>query len=141
NQGWKDLNVAHEIDSAVGAFMFMRRDVGENIGWWDEDYFLNGEDLDLCFQTKKAGYKVMYFPDCSITHFRGASKGTRKEGEKLSSASKDGKLLVARSSVNAMEIFYNKNLRSRYNGFVNMMVDFGLMLLRWKRVFLRKVRT
>ena len=139
NQGWKDLTVSHEVDSIVGAFMLIRRDVGEKIGWWDEDYFLNGEDIDMCFQTKKAGYKVMYFPDCSITHFRGASKGTRKEGEKLSSASRQGKVLVARSSVNAMQLFYDKHLRSEYNVMVNTAVDIGIWLLNLKRVFRQKL--
>lgn len=140
NQGWKNLNLSHEIDSVVGAFEFVRREVGEKIEWWDEDYFLNGEDIDLCFKTKQAGFTVMYFPDCLITHFRGASKGTRREGQKLSTASKEGKILVARSSVDSMEIFYNKHLRKRYNLLVNWYVDLGLWILRQKRVVLRKLK-
>ena len=35
----QDMNKTHEIDSAVGAFMFMRRSVLEAVGYFDEDYF------------------------------------------------------------------------------------------------------
>lgn len=134
NQGWKDLESLHEIDAAVGAFMLVRRSVGDKIGWWDEDYFLNGEDIDFCYCVKEQGFSVMYVPSVSITHLRGVSKGTRKEGAQLSSAKKEGKRLVAHSSVNAMELFYRKHLQARYPVLVTWAVIGGLSILCWIRV-------
>ncbi|MEK9200661.1 MAG: glycosyltransferase family 2 protein, partial [Patescibacteria group bacterium] len=37
----------HEIDSLTGAFALIRRSAGDQVGWLDEDYFWNGEDLDF----------------------------------------------------------------------------------------------
>lgn len=137
-QGWKDLNTTHEVDCVVGAFMLVARHVGEKFNWWDEDYFLNGEDIEFCFQVKKAGFKVMYHPDVSITHYRGASKGTRKETQKISKASREGKVRSVQAGVDAMQLFYNKHYRTESSILVNGIVDLGLLLLRVKRRLLLK---
>jgi len=47
-QGWKDLKTTHEVDAIEGAFMIMPYQVGKKVGWWDEDYFFYGEDLQFC---------------------------------------------------------------------------------------------
>lgn len=137
-QGWKDLDTTHEIDSSVGAFMLVRRPIGNEVTWWDEDYFLNGEDIDLCYRIKQAGHKVVYHPQVVITHYRGASKGTRKESSTISTASKKTKVVVADASVNAMDIFYNKHLRDKYPWIINKSVDLFLPLLKLKRRLLTK---
>lgn len=134
-QGWKDLETTHEIDSAVGAFMLVRRKVGEKIGWWDKDYFLNGEDIDFCYCVKQLGYKIMYHPAVTITHYRGASKGTRKESKEVTKASKKTKIVVVNATVDAMTLFYNKHYRGKYPKIIDMCVDCGVRLLRVKRLF------
>lgn len=130
----KGYETSHQVDALVGAFMLVRRSVGDQLGWWDEDYFLNGEDIDFCYRIKQAGYYVWFDPTVEITHYRGVSKGTRKEGEQLSNADQKRRNMVAHASVNAMSIFYNKHLRQKYPFFINWMVDVGL----WG---MRKVRT
>ena len=37
--------------------MLMRKSVGDEVGWWDEDYPLYGEDIDFCYRLHKAGYR------------------------------------------------------------------------------------
>lgn len=133
-QGWKDMNTTHEIDACVGAFMLVRKKVGNEIEWWDEDYFLNGEDIDFCYCVKEKGYKVMYHPKVTIMHYRGVSKGTRKESKKLSNAQRKRKEMVAHASVDAMQLFYNKHYRSKDPWIVNTVVDGMLKVLRLYRV-------
>src|SRR3989344_6301438 len=58
--GFRDMEISHEIDCCTGAFMLIRREIGDKISWLDEDYFWYGEDIDFCFRVKKAGYKVNY---------------------------------------------------------------------------------
>ncbi|NTV31272.1 glycosyltransferase family 2 protein [candidate division WWE3 bacterium] len=133
--GWEDLQRPHEIGSAVGAFLFVRRTIGDSINWFDEDYFLNGEDIDLCYRIHKAGYLVMYYPKVTITHLRGVAKGTRKESTHITSADYERKKMVTNATVNAMQLFYDKHYRNKDPRWKNLIVDAGIFLLRQKRLW------
>lgn len=63
----------HEVDAIGGSFMFIPRSVFEKVGGFDEDYFMYGEDIDLCYRIKEAGYKVFYTPRTTAIHFKGES--------------------------------------------------------------------
>lgn len=63
----------HEVDAIGGSFMFIPRAVFKKVGGFDEDYFMYGEDLDLCYKIKKAGYKIYYNPETTAIHFKGES--------------------------------------------------------------------
>lgn len=67
----------HELDWLTGAFLLVREKVVQDIGGWDEKYFMYVEDTDFCFRAKRAGWGVFYNPQWSITHLGGAS-GTRE---------------------------------------------------------------
>ncbi len=73
NLTYLDPGEVHEVDAISGSFMFMRKNVFGQVGGFDEDYFMYGEDIDLCFKIKEAGYKVYYTPATSIIHFKGES--------------------------------------------------------------------
>jgi len=112
-------NTVHEIDALTGAFALMRRAAGSEAGWFDEDYFWNGEDLDLCYRLKEHGWKIMYIPSVKITHFKGSSaKATLASRQKW-----------ALDSTAVMKIFYTKHLASKYPFFVNWFVYAGIWLL------------
>lgn len=132
----RNMNEIHEIDSAVGAFMFMRKKVLDEIGYFDEDYFLYGEDLDLCFRIKKAGYKVMYIPNVSAIHVKGISSGIKKHSQEISNADDNTKNLSTFYFYDTMKIFYKKNYAKNYPEFFNFIVyksiDFKLFLAKRK---------
>ncbi len=115
-----DENQSMEVDSVVGAFMMIRRvrelENERNSGLLDEDYFMYGEDLELCWKYKKAGFKVWYFPKTFITHFKGAS--SRKAPQKMLRAFHD-----------AMWIFYKKHYKEKYPFVLNWAV--------WGAIYLR----
>ena len=134
----RNFNKTHEIDVCLGAFLFIRRNVGELINWWPIDYFLNGEDVDLCYQVKEIkGKKIMYLPETSIVHYKGASKGTKKESKTITKASEEGKKLVINSSIDAMKIFYKKYYENKYPWLLNKIVYLGISLLHLKRFITR----
>ena len=133
--GYLDLNTTHEIDSCVGAFMLVPRLVGEKIGWWDEDYFWYGEDIDFCYRVKKAGFKVMFVPKVKIIHYKGASSGIKKTKSKADFKTREKAMLA---STQAMRIFYQKHYRGKYPKPVEKLVFWGISLLEKARV--RKVR-
>lgn len=65
------------VEAVSGACMLVRRRAFEEIGGWDEDYFLHCEDLDLCMRFKRAGKSVLFVPDVSVTHVQGVSSRGR----------------------------------------------------------------
>ncbi len=54
-----------------GAFMFIRSEVLSETGLLDEDFFMYGEDIDLSYRILKAGYFNYYYPEVTITHYKG----------------------------------------------------------------------
>jgi len=56
-----------------GACMLVRRRAFEEIGGWDEDFFLYGEDIDLCHRLHAAGYRIAFDADSQAIHAGGAS--------------------------------------------------------------------
>jgi GT2 family glycosyltransferase len=64
---------AHSQDWLTAAFFMIKREVFEEVGGFDEDYFMYTEEVDYCWRIKKAGWQVCYQPTLSITHLGGAS--------------------------------------------------------------------
>jgi O-antigen biosynthesis protein len=71
--GYLDKNKTHSVEVLAGAFMMLRKSVLDKIGLLDEDYFMYGEDIDLCYRISKSGYINYYFPDTTIIHYKGES--------------------------------------------------------------------
>ncbi len=122
----RDMSKTHEVDSVVGAFMFIRKSMVEKIGYFDEDYFLYGEDIDLCFRAKKAGFKVMYVPQVKILHVKGVSSGIKKHSQENSGADKSTKNKSLGYFYSTMKIFYKKHYARKYPFIINWLVYLGI---------------
>lgn len=133
-QGWKDLNTIHEVDAVVGAFLLVRREVGDAIGWWNEDYFFYGEDLQFCYDIKKLGYKIYYVPDVSILHYGGVSSGIKKHSQQITTADKEHKRFIQGHRFDAMRTFYEKNYKEKYPKIVTWFVHHGINTLHKRNV-------
>ncbi len=57
-----------EVDWMYGAALVIRTSLLDKIGYLDEGFFYLYEDIDLCYQARKKGYKVLYIPDAVICH-------------------------------------------------------------------------
>lgn len=66
-------NHSGEVEVLAGAFMMVHKKVLEITNGFDEDFFMYGEDIDLCYRITKAGYKNYYCGDTAIIHFKGES--------------------------------------------------------------------
>jgi len=71
-QDWGHDEV-REVDWVSGAAFLAREDLLEKVGFFDPEYFMFSEDVDLCFRAWKGGYKVVYLPTSVITHAIGRS--------------------------------------------------------------------
>lgn len=66
-----------EVDAVSGVCMLVRRDIFQKIGGFREEYFMYGEDIDLCLRVRKLGYKVYHIPNAEIIHYGGSSSSQR----------------------------------------------------------------
>jgi GT2 family glycosyltransferase len=137
HMAWCDLDKNHPIDALAGAFMIVRREAGEEVGWWDEDYFFYGEDIDFCYMLKQKKWKVYFVADASVLHYKGVSGGIKKESEKLTSASRETKIRVTKWRFNAMKIFYGKHYVQKYPYFLTSLVMLAIEIKL--RLTLRKI--
>jgi O-antigen biosynthesis protein len=87
----------HKVDVLAGCFIMMPTALAQQIGGFDEDYFMYGEDIDLSYRVQKAGYENVYLSETKIIHFKGES--TRKAS-----------FNYLRMFYQAMIIFATKNL-------------------------------
>lgn len=99
NLTFLDENLTYYVEAVSGAFMFMRREVLNDVKGFDADFFMYGEDLDLCFRIIQAGWKISYVHSTSVIHYKGES--TRRSSVK-----------ELRVFHNAMEIFAQKHFSS-----------------------------
>lgn len=114
SRGWEDMRKTHEIEALAGAFMLVRREAGESVGWWDEDYFFYGDDLDFCYRLKRAGWLIYFVADSTVLHYKGVSSGIRSESHAVTTADTATRLLSTRARFEAMRIFYRKHYRGVY---------------------------
>ena len=105
-----------QVDAVSGSFLFARRSVFENVGGFDEDFFMYGEDLDFCYRVKKNGLKVYYVHSTQIIHYKGES--VRR------SDIDDVKLFYE-----AMRIFVRKNISRRW--LTDLILRTGIALREW----------
>lgn len=92
-----DENTSGAIEILVGAFMFLKRELYQEVGGFDNDYFMYGEDIDLSYKIIKKGYQNYYYPSVQVIHFKGES--TKKNSKYL------------RNFYGAMRIFYRKHFK------------------------------
>lgn len=117
--GFKDFTKTQEIDLCTTHFMFTRRKIFSDVGMWDESFFVYGEDVDMCWRVKKAGWKIVLLPESKIVHYKGVSVGTRRETQDITKATEETKGKMVAETTRAMMIFYKKHFGDRwYSGLV-----------------------
>ena len=62
-----------EVNVLTGAFMVLKRSLYNTLNGFDEDFFMYGEDIDLCYRARKIGRTNYYFSESTIIHFKGES--------------------------------------------------------------------
>lgn len=109
-----------EVWSVSGGALMIKRDLFEKIGTWDKRYFMFYEDLELCRQVKKLGYKIYYFPKCRFIHRHGAS------GKSLADSANQWRRLIPSSKI--------------YHGLIKHYLLFLITWSgqKWQKIFGRK---
>lgn len=119
------------VGAVVGAFMWIRSKVLDDIGGFDEEFFMYGEDLDFCYRTSQAGHEIMYLGDCSVDHVKGASSGIAASSTGDPIQELDLRVRMVQEFHRAMLIFYRKHYRDRYPAVVRNAVHAAVRLKCW----------
>jgi N-acetylglucosaminyl-diphospho-decaprenol L-rhamnosyltransferase len=59
-------------DWMLGAFLLLRREMLDELGGFDEGFRLYGEDIDLCYRAKQAGWERWFVPQAAVRHAHAA---------------------------------------------------------------------
>jgi len=102
NLTYLNENGTYEVDCIVGAFMLVRSKTIREVGLLDETFFMYGEDIDWCYRINAAKWKIIYFGNEKIIHYKGASYNKKQ------------KIKLTYEFYRAMYIFYNKHYKDGY---------------------------
>ncbi len=102
-----------EVEAISGACMMVKREAVEDVGLWDEDYFLHCEDLDWCMRFRQKGWKILFVPKAKVTHV-------------LSACSRSRPYFVEWHKHKGMLRFYQKFFRHHYSGILWFLVVIGV---------------
>ncbi|MGB9719982.1 MAG: glycosyltransferase [bacterium] len=108
-------DIGCEVEVLSGSLMMVRKQVLTDVGYFDEDYFLYGEDIDLCYKIKKAGGKIYYTPVTKAIHYKGES-------------TKKGEFSYITNFYSSMLIFIDKHFKNYYSVFVKFILTVGIYL-------------
>lgn len=104
-----------EVEAISGACMLVKREAIDDVGPWDEGYFLHCEDLDWCMRFRQKEWKIMFVPDGRIVHDKGGSSRSRP-------------IFVEWHKHKGMMRFYRKFFRHQYPGLLMWLVALGVWL-------------
>ncbi len=93
--GHLDPNSNHKVDILVGCYMMVPTDLLRQVGGFDPQYFMYGEDIDLSYELLKTGRQNHYLAESQIIHYKGES-------------TKRGSLNYVRMFYQAMVLFARK---------------------------------
>lgn len=128
NLTYLDPDETSEVDSVVGAFMMVRGEVVEEVGGLDEEFFMYAEDLDWALRAKQAGWKVYYYPEVTVLHYKRQSSDQNRSRARY-------------EFWRAMYIFYRKHYAEETPLLIHYLVLGGLVLRGGMRLLREMVRS
>lgn len=131
--GYAPTDTIQEVDVIQGAYFLAPKKLLDEVGWFNEVYFLDGEDIDLCWKIRKKGFKIVYYPKVFILHLKGATKGKNKKTQRSTATLKE-KMKFRMSGINSMEIFYRKRMWQQYPLLLNYLVLLGIRFIKLIRI-------
>ena len=73
SMGHWDHRDSRDVDALSGACMVVRREALDQVGLLNESFFMYSEDTEFCFRLKRAGWRVVYWPEARVRHWGGYS--------------------------------------------------------------------
>jgi GT2 family glycosyltransferase len=104
-----------EVEAISGACMLVKREAMEDVGPWDEGYFVHCEDLDMSMRFRQNSWKILFVPNAPLTHYLGVCSRSRP-------------IFVAWHKHKGMMRFYRKFFCHQYPGILIWLVALGVWM-------------
>ena len=105
----------HKVEVLCGAFMFVRGTTLDETGFFDDDFFMYGEDIDLSYRILQRGWEIYYSPISTIVHFKGES-------------TKKSSLQYHKHFYGAMQIYVEKHYSKSEANIFGKFIQLGIVL-------------
>ena len=115
NLTYLDPEKVHKVDAISGSCMLIKSKIFKAINGFDENFFMFGEDLDLCKRVWEENYEIHYLPKTKIIHYKGQSVKT---------ATYDSREAFYKS----MKIYIKKHYSSTLGVFTRFFISAGISL-------------
>jgi N-acetylglucosaminyl-diphospho-decaprenol L-rhamnosyltransferase len=102
------------VDAVNGALMLIRRAALDEVGLFDEGYWMYMEDLDLCYRLAQAGWVTWYEPSVTVIHVKAGTTGDYRS------------IRLSRAFHYGMYRFYRKHYAADRNPLLNLAVYCGI---------------
>lgn len=112
---WIPEDQPSQVPVLSGSFMFWRTSVLKELDGFDEQFFMYGEDIDLCYRIQETDYHIDYVPDTSIIHYKGES-------------TKKGDLKYIRLFNKALYQFFDKQYSTQYSFLFKIFIYLSIFL-------------
>ncbi|GAB4337641.1 MAG: glycosyltransferase [Calditrichia bacterium] len=113
NLTYMDENSSYPVPAISGSFMMIKKSVLDQIGYFDEQFFMYCEDIDLCKRINDAGFKIYYMPDTQIIHYKGES-------------SKYDQMGYIRNFNKSLHIFFQKHYAPKTSLLFQYLISIGI---------------
>lgn len=113
--GYWSHDTVREVDQLMGAALMVRREVIEQVGLLDEQFFFYFDEVDWCYRIKKHGWKIIFYPEAFITHLSGQT--SRKEWRKT----------ILSRYVGMMK-YFKKHFPASQQPFLRLLIQLELLL-------------
>jgi GT2 family glycosyltransferase len=112
-------DVEKKVDWVTGAFMIIKRELVEDIGYFDENYFMYYEETDLCYRAKKRDWQVIYDPAPQVIH------------KTPHAAKKDNIPLYIQAEIRKSHLYFFRKNRSFISFMFISIASLKLLTLKW----------
>ncbi len=103
------------VEAISGALMLVRRKALQEVGTWDEGYFLHCEDSDWCMRFRQKGWEILFVPNAVVIHQKGVCSRSRP-------------LFVEWHKHKGMVRFYRKFFEAQYGSALLWLIVLGVWL-------------
>jgi GT2 family glycosyltransferase len=119
--GYFGCDKQREVDQPMGSCLMLRRATLEDVGIFDENFVMFFNDVDLCYRIKKRDWKIYFYPEAKVIHYKGAS-------------TKKAKARMIWLSHLAFYKFFQKHKTGLVNRLLLFLLLIPLILSAWVRV-------
>ena len=103
------IGMVQDVNAVTGACLLMKKSIFEEVDGFDEKLAVAYNDVDLCLKIRKKGYRIIYTPYATLTHFESASRGNDLNKKNRERLTKEAEYIKNKWGNGLKDPYYNPN--------------------------------